>query len=79
MIFDAYDNDGIYFLSIGDAFMAQHAGDNSATLSYVRQGQTDYNVYVDDNNGGCTNGVNTNGPTSGLGYPCEGSAYSFTP
>ena len=30
--FDAYDNDGIYFLSLGDAFMVRPQGDNGATL-----------------------------------------------
>lgn len=78
MIFDAYDNDGIYLLSIGDAFIPRASGDNGATLDYLRQGTKDINVYVDDGNSGCTNGTNSSGP-GGTPYPCVGTLYTFTP
>jgi len=35
------------------------------------------NVYVDDNNGGCSGGVNHDGP-GGLAYPCKGSLYTMS-
>ena len=63
-MFDAYDGDGIYLTAIGDAFVAQAAGDNGATLDYVRQGETDYAYYVDDDSTACSGGVNTGGPAA---------------
>jgi hypothetical protein len=79
LTFDAYDSDGIFLLSEGDAFMVRPAGDNGASILYVHQGTRALSVYVDDNNSGCTNGVNTSGPTSGASYACEGGSYTFAP
>jgi hypothetical protein len=76
LIFDAYDDDGIYFLELGDAFIPKAAGPNNATLDYAHKGRQTVNVYVDDNNGGCSNGVNDDGP-GGLAYPCKGSLYTM--
>jgi hypothetical protein len=73
--FDAYDDDGIYFMAIGDAFIAEPSGSNDATLSYVHKGKTNYGEYVDDDSSGCVNGANTNG---GVAYPCVGSFFEFT-
>jgi hypothetical protein len=78
LIFDAYDKDGIYFLTIGDAFMVRASGDNGATLLAVRAGDQSIGVYVDDDSSGCANGSNSDGPGGGA-YPCVGGAYSFTP
>jgi len=77
--FDAYDKDGIFFLSVGDAFIPRPSGGSGATLDYVRKGDETTNVYVDDDNSGCTGGVNTTGPVSGFAYPCVGGQYDFTP
>jgi hypothetical protein len=76
LVFDAYDNDGIYFLELGDAFIPKAAGTNSATLEYVHKGRQTVNVYVDDDNGGCSGGFNNDGP-GGLAYPCKGSLYTM--
>ena len=72
--FDAYDNDGIYFMAIGDAFIAQPSGTNGATLEYVHEGKTSYGMYVDDDSSGCSGGSNING---GVSYPCAGSYFTF--
>ena len=69
--FDAYDDDGIYLTAIGDVFIPQPAGGNGATLDYVRQGERALADYVDDNSGGCSAGVNTDGP-GGTPYACVG-------
>jgi hypothetical protein len=80
LIFDAYDNDGIYLLEIGDAFIPQPSGTNGATLDYVRKGAPkNIDVYVDDGNSGCVNGFATGGPPADAGYPCVGGAYTLTP
>jgi hypothetical protein len=71
--FDAYDDDGIYLVGIGDAFIPDPASGNSATLSYVRQGQKALTYYVDDDSSSCSGGVNTAGPTAGVAYTCAGS------
>jgi hypothetical protein len=76
-IFDAYDNDGIYFLELGDAFVVRSQGDNSATLSYVHKGNETIDQYVDDDRSGCVNGFNTGGPAGGP-FPCAGSLYEVT-
>ena len=76
LIFDAYDGDGIYWLELGDAFMARPHDNNGATLDYVHQGSEDVNAYVDDNNSGCSGGVNKDGP-GGIAYPCVGGMKSF--
>jgi hypothetical protein len=70
--FDAYDDDGIYFTAIGDAFIPQLEAINGATLTYVRQGERPLAFYVDDDNSSCVNGANTDGP-GGTPYPCAGS------
>src|SRR5262249_38542334 len=75
MTFDAYDNDGVFFMAIGDAFMPRSNGDNGATLEYVRKGAKNVGVYVDD---GSVNGVNSTGPGD-AGYPCVGGLYDFAP
>ncbi len=72
--FDAYDDDGIYFMAIGDAFVAEPSGSNGATLTYVHKGKTSYGRYVDDDSSGCNGGANING---GVSYPCAGSFFSF--
>lgn len=73
--FDAYDDDGIYFLGIGDAFVPQPSGSNGATLDYVNKGLKAANVYVDDGNSGCVAGKSTK---DGVVYPCVGSAFTLT-
>jgi hypothetical protein len=73
--FDAYDNDGIYWMALGDAFIPQPSGSNGATLTYVNKGMKTVNQYVDDGNDGCVNGVNTK---NGVAYPCAGSLYTLT-
>ncbi|MCC6746082.1 MAG: hypothetical protein IT371_00400 [Deltaproteobacteria bacterium] len=73
-VFDAYDDDGIYFLSLGSAFIPKPEGDNGATLAIVRRGVKTVNVYVDDDSSGCVNGQNRDGP-EGLAYACQGGAY----
>ena len=78
LVFDAYDNDGIYFMAVGDAFIPKAQGDNGASLDYVRKGDKKVEVYVDDNQSGCTGGKNYDGPGD-AGYPCTGSDYSFKP
>jgi hypothetical protein len=76
--FDAYDNDGIYFLGIGDAFVPRATSSNSAVLDFVNKGDIKRaDVYVDDNNDGCTNGVNTSAKDS-KPYKCVGSAYTLS-
>jgi hypothetical protein len=71
-VFDAYDNDGIYLLGIGDAFIPQPSGTNGATLDYVNRGVKKIDVYVDDGNSGCVAGKNTK---NGVAYPCVGTLY----
>lgn len=73
--FDAYDDDGIYFLGIGDAFVPQPSGDNGASLEYVNKGMKAANVYVDDGNSGCVAGKSTK---DGVQYPCVGSLFTLT-
>ena len=75
VVFDAYDDDGIYFLGIGDAFIAKPNGTNSATLDYAHRGLKPAAVYVDDGQSGCVAGKNTK---DGVAYPCVGSSYTFT-
>lgn len=70
-VFDAYDNDGIYFTALGDAFIPQPHGTNGATLDVVHAGETAYADYVDDDSSGCTGGNNTGGP-GGTPYACVG-------
>lgn len=69
--FDAYDNDGIYLTAIGDAFIARPAGDNGATLEYVRRGERAIADYVDDDRSSCTGDTNRDGPGSAP-YACVG-------
>ena len=79
MTFDAYDNDGIYLLDVGDAFVPRPSGSAGATLDYLRKGTRAENVYVDDGSSGCSGGVNASGPVAGYPYPCVGGFYDFTP
>jgi hypothetical protein len=72
LVFDAYDDDGIYLRGIGDAFIPQPSGTNGATLDYVNKGVKKVDVYVDDGNSGCVAGKNTK---DGIMYPCVGSLY----
>jgi hypothetical protein len=75
LVFDAYDNDGIYFLGLGDVFTPRPTGDNGATIDYEHQGKSNDNVYVDDDNSSCSGGVNGDGPAGPA--PCAGSAYTL--
>jgi hypothetical protein len=75
VVFDAYDNDGIYFLALGDVFTPRPVGDNGASIDWVHAGKSDVNVYVDDDNSGCNAGVNVDGPAGPA--PCAGSAYEL--
>ncbi len=72
LTFDAYDDDGMYWLELGDAFIPQISGDNGATLARVHTGNQTVNEYVDDDSSNCTNGENPDGPSPP--YPCAGSA-----
>jgi hypothetical protein len=74
-VFDAYDSDGIYFLGLGDVFIARPTGDNGATIETIHSGKTDINVYVDDDQSGCVGGNNSDGP-AGVA-PCVGTNYTF--
>jgi len=78
LIFDAYDNDGIYLLGLGAAFTVRPDGDNGAVLDYFHEGELPLAVYVDDDSSGCADGVNYDGP-GGVACPCAGSDYSFAP
>jgi hypothetical protein len=73
--FDAYDDDGIYFLDLGDAFVIRAKGTNGATIEHVNEGKKVVNMYVDDDKSGCVNGKNSTGPVAGFGYPCAGNLY----
>jgi len=75
-VFDAYDDDGIYLTALGDAFTVSPAGDNGATLHYVRHAVRDLSDYVDDDSSSCTSGVNTGGP-GGTPYTCTGGAVTL--
>lgn len=77
-VFDAYDNDGIYLLAFGDAFMPRASGDNGATLEVVHSGASVKNVYVDDDSSGCVGGHSPGGPAD-AGYACVGGEYTFAP
>ncbi|HZJ66779.1 MAG TPA: hypothetical protein VFD36_24905 [Kofleriaceae bacterium] len=70
--FEGFDGDGIYLTAIGDAFVAEAAGDNGATLDYARRGERALADYVDIDSKGCTAGTNTDGP-GGTPYTCVGA------
>ena len=72
IIFDAYDNDGIYFLQLGDAFIPKPSGDAGPGRRslVVHAGNTDVNAYVDDDSSNCPGGMNPDGPNPP--YPCVG-------
>ncbi len=76
LIFDAYDNDGIYILAIGDVYVVAADGDNGATLGSVRKGAKVLGQYVDDDQSGCVAGMST---YNGKMYPCVANLYSFAP
>ena len=75
LTFDAYDGDGIYWLALGDAFIATPAGRNGATLEHVNKGKKAVNVYVDDDQSGCVSGKNTR---DGVAYACVGTAHTLS-
>lgn len=74
VVFDAYDDDGIYFLALGDAFIPRAAGANGAVLDYVNKGMKRADVYVDDDKSSCPGGKNTK---NGVAYPCTGSTFTL--
>ena len=74
IVFDAYDDDGMYFLDLGDAFIPRPAGDNGATIGFMHMGVSAVNEYVDDDSSGCTNGMSLDGPSPP--YPCVGGSTS---
>ncbi|MBX3231889.1 MAG: hypothetical protein KIT84_11985 [Labilithrix sp.] len=74
VVFDAYDDDGIYFLALGDAFIPRADKSNGAVLDYVNKGLKRADVYVDDDRSGCVDGKNTK---NGVAYPCAGSAFTL--
>lgn len=76
--FDAYDDDGIYLLGLGDAFLVRPDGAGGAALEPVRQGELALAYYVDDDTSSCTDGVNTDGP-GGVPYECVGSLVVIDP
>ena len=78
LVFDAYDDDGIYLLGLGDAFLVQPDGEAGAVLDYVHQGDLPLAFYVDDDTSSCTGGVNTDGP-GGLPYACAGTLVEVDP
>jgi hypothetical protein len=75
LIFDAYDDDGMYWLAIGDVFVPRPSGDNGATIELLHSGKTDINVYVDDDSSGCSGGMNQDGPAGPA--KCVGGQASF--
>jgi hypothetical protein len=75
VVFDAYDNDGIYWLALGDVFVPRPSGDNGATIELLHTGKADINVYVDDDSSSCTGGVNNDGPAGPA--QCVGGQSSF--
>lgn len=75
LVFDAYDGDGIYWLAVGDAFVATPSGRNGATLEHVNKGKRPVNAYVDDDQSSCVAGKNTR---EGVDYPCSGSQHTLT-
>lgn len=76
LVFDAYDDDGIYLLGIGDAFVPRASGSNGAVLDYVHKGMKPLAAYVDDGRSGCVDGQSTR---DGVAYPCVGSAIDIVP
>ena len=65
----------IYWLALGDAFIATPAGRNGATLEHVNKGKKAVNVYVDDDQSGCVSGKNTR---DGVAYACVGTAHTLS-
>jgi hypothetical protein len=76
LIFDAYDNDGIYLLGIGDVYVLTANGKNGATVAAVRTGAKTMGEYVDDDLSGCVNGMST---YMSQQYPCVANLYAFAP
>lgn len=75
LVFDAYDDDGSYWLALGDLFIPRPSGDNGAFIDLVHSGVTDINVYVDDDESGCSSGFNADGPAGPAA--CVGSFHLF--
>jgi hypothetical protein len=78
LVFDAYDDDGIYLLAIGDTFVVTPEGDNGAGLAHLHRGERLIGVYVDDDRSSCSGDVNRDGP-GGMPYLCTGSDHRFAP
>ncbi len=78
LVFDAYDDDGIYLLGLGDAFLVRPEGESGAALEYLRQGELPLAFYVDDDSSSCPGGVNTDGP-GGVPYACADSLVEIDP
>jgi hypothetical protein len=76
LVFDAYDGDGIYLFSVGDAYILQADGANGAKIDSIRKGDKTLDAYVDDDNSSCKNGVNE---LDGKPYSCKGSFFAFAP
>jgi hypothetical protein len=70
-VFDAYDDDGIYLMGLGDVFLTRADGAADATLEVVRSGTAPLAQFVDDDRTDCQGGVNTGGP-GGVAYECVG-------
>jgi len=73
LVFDAYDDDGIYLLGLGDVFIARPEGSSGAVLERVHEGESELAFYVDDDSSGCVDGMNGDGPGDAP-YPCAGGA-----
>jgi hypothetical protein len=71
LVFDAFDDDGIYLLGLGDVFIARPAGSSGAALERVHEGEAELAFYVDDDSSGCVDGMNGDGPGEAP-YPCAG-------
>ena len=73
LVFDAYDGDGIYLLGLGDVFIVRPDGEAGAALEAVHEGDEAMAYYVDDDDSGCVDGQNMDGP-GGIAYACAGTA-----
>ncbi len=71
LVFDAFDDDGIYLLGIGDVFVARPDGSSGAALERVHEGVSELAFYIDDDSSGCVDGMNGDGPGEAP-YPCAG-------
>jgi hypothetical protein len=76
LVFDAYDDDGMYFLTLGDVFIPRPVGDNGAEIDLVHRGDEVVDVYVDDDSSNCPGGENPDGPAPP--YPCVGGQHTIS-